>query len=148
MKLSSYAPPQMASALVCFGLAFSSSAYGQSSASLAGRITDGSGRPVPNAVVRLVSDTTARPGSARTWRYTLIGDRVGKFSQEGIAPGAYLVMLSTDGKFANILQSVSLKEGDTTVIDFVTGSSQQVKVTTSGSTLSMVDKPRTSERTR
>ena len=124
MKRLSSASFRSAPALVGCGLIFGSVAFGQSSASLSGRATDAAGRPLASAVVRLVSDTTMHPG-ARPWRYTLIGDSLGKFSQEGIAPGAYLVMLFTDGKAATILQSVSLKPGDAPVLEFSVGSRPQ-----------------------
>ena len=87
----------------------------QTAASLHGRATDANGKPLANAVVQLVSDQTAHGGHA--WRYTLIGDSLGKFSQEGLAPGAYLVMLFTDGKGTDILRSVQLKAGDARALD-------------------------------
>ena len=92
------------------------SAHAQSSASLHGRATGADGKPLSNAVVQLVSDQT-HGGHAR--RYTLIGDALGKFSQEGLAPGAYLVMLFTDGKGTNLLRSVQLKAGDERAVDLV-----------------------------
>ncbi len=147
MKLLSFASLRSASALAGCGLAFGSVAFGQSSATLSGRAVDATGRPIVNAVVRLVSDTAVQP-VAHPWRYTLIGDSLGKFSQEGIAPGAYLVMLSTDGKAASILQNVSLKPGDATVLDFNVGSRPQVQVAGSGNTLSMADRGRPLMQTR
>ncbi len=65
--------------------------------------------------MQLVSNQTAHGG--HSWRYTLIGDSLGKFSQEGLAPGAYLVMLFTDGKGTDILRSVQLKAGDARALD-------------------------------
>lgn len=135
---------RMASAL---GLLFGSVAFGQSPVSLSGQAVDATGRPIPHAVVRLISDTTMQPG-ARPWRYTLMGDALGKFSQEGIAPGAYLVMLFTDGKAENILQSVLLKPGDTSVLEVHTGLRPQVQVAGTGGTLSMVGRRSTSVQTR
>ena len=87
----------------------------QTAASLHGQVTDAHGRPLSNAVVQLVSDQTIRGG--RAWRYTLMGDSLGKFSQEGLAPGAYLVMLFTDGKGTDVLRNVQLKAGDTRALD-------------------------------
>ncbi len=147
MKHFFFAPLRFASALVGCGLICGSVAHGQSSASLSGRVLDGTGSPIAHAVVRLVSDTTAQP-SAHPWRYPLIGDSLGKFSQEGIAPGAYLVMLFTDGKAANILQSVSLKPGDATVLEFKPGSQQPVRVAILSTTLSMAGKGRLLALTR
>ncbi len=135
------------SALVGCGLIFGSVAFGQSSASLSGRAVDAAGHAVANPVVRLVSDTTVQPGT-HPLRYTLIGDSLGKFSQEGIAPGAYLVMLFTDGKAEKILQSVSLAPGTDTVLEFRPGSLQGIRVTTSGISLSMAGKGRPLTRTR
>ena len=106
-----------ATALVGCDLIGGSVAFGQSAVSLSGRAVGATGRPISHAVVRLVSDTTVQP-SAHPLRYTLMGDSLGKFSQEGIAPGAYLVMLFTDGKAENILQSVSLRPGTDTVLEF------------------------------
>ncbi len=133
--------------MVGCGLAFGSVALAQNSASLSGRALDASGRSVSNVMVRLVSDTTVQ-SSVHPQRYTLRGDSLGKFSQEGIAPGAYLVMLFTDGKAAELLQSVSLKAGDDTVLAFSVGSKPQVQVAGSGNTLSMVDRRRTLAQTR
>ena len=92
----------------------------QSPASLQGHATDAIGRPVSHAVVQLVSDQTAHAG--RTWRYTLMGDSLGKFSQEGLAPGAYLVMLFTDGRATDVLRRVQLTPGGTQQLDLSLGS--------------------------
>ena len=105
------------------------SASAQSSASLRGRATDANGKPLSNAVVQLVSDQTSHGGHA--WRYTLIGDSLGKFSQEGLAPGAYLVMLFTDGKGTNVLRSVQLKSGDARALDLTLAPTVQVAGTSS-----------------
>lgn len=91
--------------------------FGQTPARVEGRATDALGRPMANAVVRLISDPASH-ANGRPWRYTLVGDSLGKYSQEGIAPGAYLVMLFTDGKGTSILKSVSLKAGDRSVVNF------------------------------
>ena len=136
-----------ASALVGCGLIFGSVAFGQSSASLSGRAIDETGRPIANPVVRLVSDTTVQPG-AHPLRYTVMGDSLGKFSQEGIAPGAYLVMLFTGGKAVNLLQSVSLKPGAATTLEFSTGPQPQLQVAGSGGQLSMAVRPNTLARMR
>ncbi len=87
----------------------------QGSSSLHGRATDAAGNPLQHAVVQLVSDQTTHGG--RAWRYTLMGDSLGKFSQEGLAPGAYLVMLFTDGKGTDILRSIQLRAGDARALD-------------------------------
>lgn len=147
MKRLLLAPLRTATALAGFGFLLGTAALAQNSASLSGRALDAAGQPVPNAVVRLVSDTTTH-SAVHPQRYTLIGDSLGKFSQEGIAPGAYLVMLFTDGKAAQLLQSVSLKAGDATVLEFSTGSSPRVQVLGTGGNLSMVDRRKTSTQTR
>ncbi len=114
---------------------------------MSGRVSDGTGRPIAHVVVRLVSDMTLQP-SAHPWRYTLIGDSLGKFSQEGIAPGAYLVMLFTGGKGTNLLQSVSLKAGDARVLELSMGSRPGVLVAGSGGASSTVARRNTSAQTR
>ena len=101
----------------------------QTAASLHGQATDANGRPLANAVVQLVSDQTVRGG--RAWRYTLMGDSLGKFSQEGLAPGAYLVMLFTDGKGTDMLRSVHLKGGDARVLDLTLAPTVQMAGTSS-----------------
>ena len=118
------------------------SAFAQSAASLHGRATDASGKPLSNAVVQLVSDQTSH-GGGHAWRYTLIGDSLGKFSQEGLAPGAYLVMLFTDGKGTNVLRSVQLKSGDARALDLTLAPTVQV-----ADTSSMDERRRISGQTR
>ena len=147
MKRLFSASLRTASALVGCGLIFSSVAFGQGSVSLTGRAIDATGKPISHPVVRLLTDTTVQP-SAHPWRYTLIGDSLGKFSQEGIAPGAYLVMLFTDGKSASVLRSVSLRAGEATELDFNLGTQELVRVGTSATVYSMVAKARISEQTR
>lgn len=147
MKHLCFVSLRTVSASVGFGLIFASAALGQTSASMSGRAISATGQPISFPVVRLVSDTTLQ-AAAHPWRYTLIGDSVGKFSQEGIAPGAYLVMLFTDGKAANILRSVSLKAGDVTELDFDLGAQQPVQVATSATTSLMAASGKASGRTR
>lgn len=89
----------------------------QTAARIQGQATDVAGRPLPNAVIRVISDPTYH-NTGRPWRYTLVGDSLGKYSQEGIAPGAYLVMLFTDGKGTSVSKSVFLKAGASSVINF------------------------------
>lgn len=114
----------------------SSVALAQSSSSLAGRALDANGQPVNHPVVHLISDPAAH-GSA-TWRYTLIGDNLGKFAQEGLAPGAYLVMLSTDGQASDVLESIHLRAGEAAQIVLRPGLRRgQATVTPSGSTVLM-----------
>ncbi len=115
-------------------------AHAQSSASLHGRAISADGKPLSNAVIQLVSDQT-HGGHAR--RYTLIGDSLGKFSQEGLAPGAYLVMLFTDGKGTNVLRSVQLKAGDERGIDLALAPTVEL-----AGTSSMDERRRISGRTR
>ena len=117
------------------------SAQAQSSASLHGRATGADGKPLPNAVIQLVSNQTAHSGHA--WRYTLIGDSLGKFSQEGLAPGAYLVMLFTGGKGTSVLRSVQLKAGDTRALDLELPPTMQL-----AGASSMDERRRISEQTR
>ncbi len=132
---------------VLFGAALSvaPSALGQSAASLHGRATDESGRPLANTVVRLISDQTSRSG--HTWRYTLMGDSLGKFSQEGLAPGAYLVMLFTDGKGSTVLQHLVLKAGEGTELDFKVRSGAAVQMA-GNDAMPMDARPKTRALTR
>ena len=97
-----------------------SAALAQAPARLSGRVLDASGRPGSFAVVRLVSDTGATT-AVHPQRYTLLGDALGKFSQEGIAPGAYLVMLFTDGKGTDLLKRVVLRPGEAAVLTLSAG---------------------------
>ena len=60
-----------------------------------------------------------------------MGDSLGKFSQEGLAPGAYLVMLFTDGKGTDMLRSVHLKGGDARVLDLTLAPTVQMAGTSS-----------------
>ena len=123
------------SALVLSAVALTPVAHAQSSASLRGRVLDASGRPGLNALVRLVSDTTIS-SEAHPRRYTLQGDALGKFSQEGIAPGAYLVMVFTDGKGTDILKHISLKPGEVAVLELTTGGQERtIEVATSSSSM-------------
>ena len=85
---------------------------------------DASGLPLRNAVVRLVSDPKSQT-SSRPWRYTLLADSLGKFSQGGLAPGAYLVMLFSGERAEHVLNTVFLRPGGTTVLDFAKPSSEQ-----------------------
>ena len=111
--------------LLGFALAGASALCGQSAARVEGHATDAAGRPVAHPVIRLVSDPTSHAGS-RPWRYTLIGDSLGKYSQEGIAPGAYLVMLFTDGKGTSVLKNISLRAGDDSVVNFTVTTPVQI----------------------
>ena len=129
-------------ALILGALSFATtSSHAQASASLHGRAIDGEGKPLHNAVVQLVSAGTVQGGHAR--RYTLIGDALGKFSQEGLAPGAYLVMLFTDGKGTNVLRSVQLNDGETRALDLALTPTVQL----AGASL-MDERHRTPEQTR
>ena len=65
---------------------------------------------------------TATTSAVHPQRYTLLGDALGKFRQEGIAPGAYLVMLFTDGKGTDVLRQVLLKPGEVTVLELQSAS--------------------------
>ena len=99
-------------------------ACAQSPASLHGSAVGADGKPLANAVIQVVSDQTAHSG--RAWRYTMVADSLGKFSQEGLAPGAYLVMLFTDGKGTNVLRSVLLKAGDGQALDLAVAPTVQL----------------------
>ena len=121
------------SAAVFFGLALCSSTFSlaQTAARIQGQATDAAGRPLSNAAVRLISDQTYH-STGRPWRYTLVGDSLGKYSQEGIAPGAYLVMLFTDGKGTSVSRSVYLKAGGSSVINLDLKPQLQVAGTSGG----------------
>ena len=105
--------------LVCLA----ASASAQTSARVEGHVVDRNGAPLRNAVVRLVSNPVSH-GSTRPWRYTLLADSLGKFSQGGLAPGAYLVMLFSGEKAERVLNTVFLRPDGTTVLDFGQPSSE------------------------
>ncbi len=124
--------------VLCFSAATS---HAQGSASLRGQATNAEGQPLQHAVVQLISSGTAPSGHAR--RYTLIGDALGKFSQEGLAPGAYLVMLFTDGKGTNVLRNVQLNDGQTQALNLALTPTVQL-----AGALSMDERRRISGQTR
>ena len=104
-------------------LCFASPVSAQSAASVEGRAVDAAGAPIRNAVVRLVADSRSHTGT-HPWRYTLLADSVGKFSQGGLAPGAYLVMLFSGSKAESVWRTVSLPPNATTQIDLKPSSSE------------------------
>ena len=116
-------------------------AHAQGPASLHGTAVGADGKPLANAMIQVISDQTVHSG--RAWRYTMVADSLGKFSQEGLAPGAYLVMLFTDGKGTNVLRSVQLQAGDDRGLDLTPAPSVQLA---SGS--STAERRRISGRTR
>ena len=59
-------------------------------------------------------------GATRWWRIR------SKSSQEGLAPGVYLVMLFTDGKGTNALRSVQLKAGDDRALELTLARAMQL----------------------
>lgn len=91
--------------------------FGQSSATLQGRAVDAAGRPLTNAVVRLITDQ-AIAATSRTWRYKFVVDEFGNYSQSGIAPGNYVALLFVDGKGMDIVENVMLKSGDAKLMNF------------------------------
>ena len=123
--MTRFTAPLASLALVLSAAALAPAAHAQNSASLHGRVLDAAGQPSVHAILRLVSDTTAN-ATVHPRRYTLLGDALGKFSQEGIAPGAYLVMLFTDGKGTDVLERILLKPGDDTTLRLRTGSHEEL----------------------
>ena len=147
VRSASPASLQIAAALVGIASTLTSAAHGQAPASFAGRATDVEGRPIRKAEVRLVSDPTPDMNS-RAWRYTVIGDSLGKFSQEGIAPGAYLVMLFTDVKGTDVLKRVMLSPGGTAEMNFGPGRKEPMELAGTSTPLSTDGRRRTSVQTR
>ena len=125
------APRRAALATVGSALLLVASASAQTSARVEGRAVDPAGSPIRNAVIRLVSDPTSHT-STRPWRYTLLADSLGKFSQGGLAPGAYLVMLFSGNKAERVLHTVFLRADGTTVLDFGQSSNEPAKHSPSG----------------
>jgi hypothetical protein len=86
-----------------------------------GNTRDAAGQPLPNAVVRLITDLSLTsgltPGSTRTWRYMAISDSFGNYHLDGVKPGSYVAMLFINGKAANVLQSVTLRPGESTALN-------------------------------
>src|ERR1700722_10866694 len=89
--------------------AFSQQQGSQQPGTVRGNTRDAAGQPLPNAVVRLITDLSLTsgltPGSTRTWRYMAISDSFGNYHLDGVKPGSYVAMLFIDGKAANVLQS-------------------------------------------
>ena len=111
-------------------------AHAQSPARISGQVLDPERHSVSAAVVRLVSDAAAMPG-VHPLRYTLIGDSLGKFSQEGVAPGAYLVMVFTGGKGTSVLRRVLLKPGEAVELTLSTSAVEsQLAITESRTSIS------------
>ncbi len=86
-----------------------------SAAEVQGTALSASGLPLAHAVVRLVSNPSTH-SFTHSLRYTLMADALGKFSQGGLEPGAYLVMVSTGEKAEALLQSVWLRPRGTTIL--------------------------------
>ncbi len=101
--------------------AFSQQPGNQQPGTVRGNTRDAAGQPLPNAVVRLITDLSLTPGltpgSTRTWRYMAISDSLGNYNLDGVKPGNYVVMLFIDGKAANVLQSVTLHPGESTALN-------------------------------
>lgn len=101
---------------VALGSCLSLSAWAQSAARVEGRALDAQGVPLRNAVVRFIADTRSH-ASPHPWRYTLLADSLGKFSQGGLAPGAYLVMVYSGTKAESVWRTISLVSNATTRLD-------------------------------
>jgi hypothetical protein len=92
-------------------------AFSQQPGTVRGNTRDAAGQPLPNAVVRLITDLSLTSGPTRTWRYMAISDSSGNYNLDGVEPGSYVVMLFIDGKAANVLQSVTLRPGESTALN-------------------------------
>jgi hypothetical protein len=92
-------------------------AFSQQPGTVRGNTRDAAGQPLPNAVVRLITDLSLTSGPTRTWRYMAISDSSGNYNLDGVKPGSYVVMLFIDGKAANLLQSVTLHPGESTALN-------------------------------
>jgi hypothetical protein len=109
--------------VICTALLLTSTvtAFSQQSGTVRGNTRDAAGRPLPHAMVRLITDLSLTPGltpgSTRTWRYVAISDSSGNYNLDGVKPGTYVVMLFIDGKAANVLQSVTLHPGESTALN-------------------------------
>jgi hypothetical protein len=93
-------------------------AFSQQPGTVRGTTRDAAGHPLPHAMVRLITDLSLTPGSTRTWRYMAISDSFGNYNLDGVKPGSYVAMLFIDGKAANLLQSVTLRPGESTALNF------------------------------
>ncbi len=64
-------------------------AFAKAAAGVEGHAMDATGAPIRNAVVRRIANPASHT-STHPWRSMLLADSVGKFSQAGLAPEAYL----------------------------------------------------------
>jgi hypothetical protein len=105
--------------VICTALLLTSTvtAFSQQPGTVRGNTRDAAGQPLPNAVVRLITDLSLTSGPTRTWRYMAISDSSGNYNLDGVKPGSYVVMLFIDGKASNVLQSVTLHPGESTALN-------------------------------
>ncbi len=90
-------------------------------ATIAGRVVDGSGRPVKSAnVIALATFRTGRFGTASMDK-AAVSDESGQYEMEEVASGvAYQIQATADGRGQDMEQNVALKEGEKyTVRDLV-----------------------------
>ena len=121
-------------------------AVAEKAAALAGTATDAAGHPLPGAIIRVISDPATHP--SHPWRYTLVGDTLGKFSQEGLAPGAYLVMLFPGGQASSILRRIELQAGAVQQLDLHLPVSVAAELSSAGTSLSRASHGRISASMR
>ncbi len=111
-------------AVLAFLSVFSLAAFGQSNATLRGRVTLGdSGKPVHNTLITILQ-----------LKLTVGTDDNGKYEFQGVPPGRYDVMAHLD-RVPDIVKTVDLSAGGNVSLDFqiqLGGVSEQVTVTATG----------------
>jgi hypothetical protein len=93
-------------------------AFSQQPGTVRGNAKDAAGQPLPHAMVRLITDLSLTPGKMRTRRYMAISDSFGNYNLDGVEPGSYVAMVFVDGKATKVLQSVTLRSGESTALNF------------------------------
>ena len=68
-------------------------------------------------MVRLITDLSRTSGKTPR-RYMAISDSFGNYNLDGVEPGSYVAMLFVDGKATKVLQSVTLRPGESTALNF------------------------------
>lgn len=97
-------------------------AFSQQPGTVQGNTRDASGQPLPHAIVRLITDLSVVPGTTRTRRYVAISDSFGNYNLDGVEPGTYVAMLFVDGKAAKVMQTVTLRPGESTALNIALSS--------------------------
>src|SRR5689334_17186224 len=104
--------PQRWCVLVSFlALAFASDAFAQvDTATITGRVMDGTGAVVPNVQVTVISTTT-------NFRFEAVTNSEGLFRIQSLLPGSYELTFAAQGFKKIIRQGITLRVGDVLPVD-------------------------------